>query len=278
MIPSPFHKAQIISVDSDYNRVFVRLFTKVWEGPAMAAQVLIPGPCDGVRIVQRQLPQIGTLGVVVPLDGDMRSLIWLGAIPLSANDAINTIEDQTFTSSEITWGGRWKIEDESSSISEMYPDGTSIQIGPNQNSPSGHRVNAAGLRAVVPLAQSDLVSNTPSPFPLTVTHATGTKVQISESGAVLVSGVSTVQAIDGSGCSWTLQNNGTMFVSGNLLVAGNIAAYSASGSATFTVSGSIAATEDIIASTAGNNISVTDHTHGGVQSGGSQTDAPTSNT
>lgn len=114
----------------------------------------------------------------------MRSLVVMGSIPLNANDSINIVSGQTFISAETHWSGFWKIMDESGNLSMTFPDGTSLQIGPTSNIPSGHRVNNQGLRAPTVFSQSQLVSNTPSAFPLTLQHASGAEITIATNGDI----------------------------------------------------------------------------------------------
>ncbi|MGH2873586.1 MAG: hypothetical protein ACRDL5_14140, partial [Solirubrobacteraceae bacterium] len=88
---------------------------------------------------------------------------------------------------------------------------------------------------------------------------------------------------DAAGAYVKATNDGSVRVNGNLLVAGTIGTTSGTwGDGSATVTGTIKATQDIVASTAGNNISVTSHVH--AQSPDSHgdteqpTDAPTAGT
>src|SRR5271156_1588319 len=91
MVPRHISKAQVISQDPDNYSVIVSLSQNAGEGPTTSVRVLTPGPLDGLLISQPPLPRRGTLGIVAALDGDPRSMVWLGALPLNAQDAITVV-------------------------------------------------------------------------------------------------------------------------------------------------------------------------------------------
>lgn len=120
-----------------------------------------------------------------------------------------------------------------------------------------------------------LTAQLPTGATVTVTTGQGSKLILGSDGTALMQ--------DAAGAYVKATNDGNVHVNGNLLVAGTIGTTSGTwGNGSATITGTIQATEDITASTAGNNISVTNHTHQQpVDSHGDTeqaTDAPTANT
>lgn len=85
-------------------------------------------------------------------------------------------------------------------------------------------------------------------------HQKGHFVKLKNDGTVVVQ--------DASGAFLTLNNNGSATLRGNLLIEGTVTTKSGDwGVGDLSVNGTIHATQDITASTAGQNISVTNHIH-----------------
>lgn len=268
MIPGSLTKAQVVSVNADMYSVNVFLASQAGEGPSMLVRVLCPGTCDGVRINQLPLPTPGTLGVVAALDNDARSLVWLGALPANANDAITVLNGQINVNYQSHWSGFYSLMDQVGNLTQEYPDGTQIQVGPTVNTPTKHVVGTAGTRELVPVTQSDRVSVVPSPFPVSLTHATGTKINIDSSGNVTIQSANNVTV---SGQTNILVECPTINISGSSSVTIT--------SSTVTVSGNLEVTGTITGGTNGtDSISLQNHVHSGVQTGSGDTGPPVAGT
>lgn len=216
MIPGTLTKAQVISTNPDLYSVNVYLASQAGEGPVSPVRVLVTGACDGVRINQTSLPQPGTLGVVAALDNDARTLVWLGALPLNANDAITVLPGQSAVEYLAHWSGYYSILDQGGNLTQEFPDGTTFQVGPTANTPTKHVVNGTtGLRELISVAQSDRVASVPSAFPCSYTHPTGTKISVDISGNVTIYGASNITVSGQTNIlveSTTINVNGTTSV------------------------------------------------------------------
>ena len=272
MIPHTLSKAQVVSVNPDTNSVLVYLAQQAGEGPAVEVKVLTAGPCDGLRIKQAPLPTRGTLGVVAALDGDARSMIWLGALPLNAQDAITTLTGNNSIDYHAHWSGYYSLMDDLGNSTQVFPDGTEIVVG-TANTPTRHIVGPQGTRQSVPVLPADRVAVTPGPFPFKYSSPAGATVLVDSAGNISVSG-QTVNIWGATNINILGESNvnisavtsinltaPNVYINGNLSASGNV-----------TVEGSVMATEDI--TTSDNSLSFVHHTHNGVQTGGGNTGPP----
>lgn len=178
------------------------------------------GAMDALRIDQSPLPGKGTQGVLLLLNYDINSAVWMGSLPSTLADAIGSSAD-IFLDYQSHWSGFWKSQDSSGSTNMTWPDGTQLTIGA-AFSPIRHTVSAAGQRQAIAFTQAARVSSTPSAFPLLLAHSSGTRISISAAGAVQVSGVSTVEASDGAGSFWQLDDAGNLNIKANINVTGQM--------------------------------------------------------
>ena len=101
-----------------------------------------------------------------------------------------------------------------------------------------------------------------------VTTGQGSKVILGADGTALIQ--------DAIGAFVKCLNTGVVQINGNLEVAGTIGTTDGTwGDGSATVTGTIKATQDIVASTAGNNISVTSHVHAQPNDSHGDTEQPT---
>jgi len=197
MFPYCITSAQVVATDPENHAVIVQFTKQGNEQPTLPVRVMVVGPFDGVNIVQKPLPRRGTIGLVCAVNGDPRSLVWLGSIAANGNDAITSGPGNDFIDYESHFSGYYRFMDESGNTAEQWPDGTLLTIG-TSGSPAlyGHST-AGGSRQRVPVGQR--VNSVPSAFPVNLDHATGSKVQIDGSGNISVSGVGSINIHTPSG-------------------------------------------------------------------------------
>jgi hypothetical protein len=194
---------------------------------------------DGLRIRQKSLPGRGTWGVIVFPNGDQRNGVWIGAYNAILADAITSGPGDDFIEYFSHWSGYWDYLSESGDKTIAFPDGTTITITESGTAASTYRhvVDQNHNQLRVPVAQTDRI---PTPAPakiITVTHASGTKVNVDAAGNVTttVVGDSTINVtgnasmtvsgtFTGSAKSWAM--TGPCTWDGNLSVTGTIVASS----------------------------------------------------
>jgi hypothetical protein len=185
--------AQVKSTDPDNHAVYVQFLQQGNESPVLPARVLTHGPMDGLRITQQALPGRGTVGLVCAVNGDPRSLVWMGAIAANGQDAITTGPGNDFFEYKSTFSGYYEYQDEGGNTAMQWPDNTLVTVGVS-GAPQlfYHRIDSTGKRARMPVPRSAQVANPPSPMPINVNHSSGTKITIDGSGNVTVSGASNI--------------------------------------------------------------------------------------
>ncbi len=244
MIPRGISKAQVISQDPDNYSVNVSLSQQAGEGPAISVRVLTPGPLDGLLIKQPPLPRRGTLGVVGALDGDSRSMVWLGALPLNGQDAITVVPGSQNVDYHGHFSGSYYLMDDIGNTTWVWPDGSSVVMGSTSGTPTRHIINSEGLRVLVPLTTAERVPNPPSAFPFTYTGANGAVVNVDSEGNISVMGTT------------------LLITAPTVTIVGDV-----------TVQGTLTATEEIHTNLNG-GIDLSAHLHSGVTSGASNTKPP----
>jgi len=155
----------------------------------LPARVLIHGPCDGLRIKQEALPGRGTVGLVVAVNGDPRSLVWLGAIPANVQDAITTGPGDDFVKYESHWSGFYSMMDEAGHYTSVFPDGSSLTIGAlTLPTTYRHIIGTDGKQDRVPMQPGDRVKNVPGAFPFQFSAANGITIKGDVKGNLTISG------------------------------------------------------------------------------------------
>ena len=186
----PITQALVLAQNPDTQSLTVML--RDGQGLSQPVPVMIPGPCDGLRIKQSAMPGRGTMGIVAFLNNDIRSGVWLGAIPTVMADAISNPTGDPFLNYESHFSGYWHSLDQSGSENTRWPDGSMLIVG-SGFTPTRHIQNSAGQRESVPVADSDRPA-TISPMPITLKHSSGTTVEIDSSGNVTVAASGTILA------------------------------------------------------------------------------------
>ena len=187
----PITQGIVIATNPDTNSVQVMI--RDGQGLAYPVPVLIPGPCDALRIKQNPLPGRGTLGIIAFTNNDIRSAVWLGAIPGGIPDAISNPTGDPFLDYQAHWSGYWHSLDSGGNENTCWPDGSTMMVG-SGFTPTRHIQNAAGQREAVPVADTDRPAKS-TPMPFTFTHSTGTTVSIDVSGDVTVNAVGNITAV-----------------------------------------------------------------------------------
>jgi hypothetical protein len=214
-------RARVVAVDVPSRRLMVSLpSTQI-----VIVQTGYHGQADGLRISHKALPIRGTEGLVVFPSGDNRNGVWLMSIYVQQVNALTTQTDANMEY-DAHWSGFWRLLDGSGNLTNQFPDGTFIQIGSGTTPPATTRniVNAKQEQEQTPVEMSDRVAKPPSPFNVTVKHATGTTLNVAPNGDVSVSG--------GAGNKMTMTFGGTvvtidsqgLHVNNSITAQGNITA------------------------------------------------------
>jgi len=228
------------------------------ESPVLPAKVLTTGPSDALRIEQRPLPAKGTTGVVMALNGDPRSLVWLGAYPANCNDAITSQDDDQFIDYSSHYSGYFRHMDEAGNVTQEWPDKTQVIVGTGPPTLYRHIVGQSGTQEVVEMTYADRVATPPNnPYPVIINHASGTTVTIASAGDISVNSPKTIKIVATGNISIT--SMATCFIEGDTKV--NISGH---GGTTYRL------VDERLISLFNN------HDHSGVQTGGGITGPPTS--
>lgn len=214
-------KAWVVSQDSDNEAVFVSLGGPLGgAGPTLSCQVLTHGPRDGVVGRFPALPTQGTHGLVCFPSGDSRNGVWLGAISTQLTDASAHAPGNGAADYAAHYGGGWSWRGQAGEITEALPDGTVVQLGPAAPTLTRHTVDGQSMRQRTPFTASQRVLQTPTPFPVTLTHPTGASASLSASGSwsVVAAPGQTVSLSVSGGVTLTLSGS-TLSVSSDTTVA-----------------------------------------------------------
>ena len=192
----PFLYGTVISQDGDRYRVNVLL-----DGPLASASqmsqvgvgVMTFGPRDAVRGSYHELPTPGTRGLIAFPRGDVRNGLWVGSVEHTENDVNPGSAGVTNFSYKAAYSGYWEHHSESGVSTSYWPDGTNIVVG-GETAPTlnRHVVDSQQRRTSKSFVQSERINNTPSVFPVTINHSSGTQIVIDGSGNVNINTVSSV--------------------------------------------------------------------------------------
>ena len=173
---------------------------------------------------QRPLPQIGSWGLVCPVDDDLRSMVWIRAIVPSQQDALTTTmaSGSAPTDPHIDYqahfSGDWHMLDGLGNYSRQWADGSYFTVGSGTTLPTvyRHTVDSTGTQQTIPFTRADRIPNPPSPSAYHYQHVTGTNFTIDVSGNVSVSGVpvSGTMTMQFQDLSITIYGQGTINIAG----------------------------------------------------------------
>ena len=151
--------------------------------PSLPVKVLTHGPRDAVRGHYPELPQPGTLGLIVFPRGDYRNGHWIGATDPALNDASAQSPGVGNVAYSAHYGGGWSWRGMDGSTHEAYPDGTTVSVGGSGvPAPTRHTVDQKGVRQRTAFAAAQRVPKTPSAFQATLRHPTGATASLDASG------------------------------------------------------------------------------------------------
>jgi phage baseplate assembly protein gpV len=213
--------ARVIAVDVPQRRLTVTLPS----GQLVSVRMGIHGPADGLRVKHDAMPGRGTEGVVLFPGGDNRNGIWICSIYAQQMDALTTSTDQ-FLEYNSHWSGHFHLLDGQGNFTESFADGTFLQIGTTTAPPATYRnvVNAQQQRTATEITAAERVPNPPTPFNLTLRHATGTVVSIDPSGNPSITGAAgTAMTFTFGSTKMVIDANG-VHITGELDATGNVTA------------------------------------------------------
>lgn len=247
---------------------------------------------------QKPLPQIGSWGLVALVDADLRNAVWICAYLPSQQDALTTTmaSGSAATDPHIDYqahfSGDWWMLDGSGNYSHQWVDGSALTIASGTALPKvyRHTVDASGTQQTIEFTRADRIAKPPTPNIYNFKHVTGTVLQVDVSGSVTVSGSSgaTLSVTFGKTLmTWDVSGNVTVSgAAGATLVekfggttfsvdASGLTSLVLPGSETFNISqGGSAADALVLVSKMVTKFNA--HTHGGIQSGSSNSSTPTS--
>ena len=213
--------ARVIAVDVPQRRLTVTLPSTQVASVRMGYH----GPADGLRVKHAAMPGRGTEGIVVFPAGDNRNGIWICSIYAQQMDALTTSTDQ-FMEYNSHWSGHFHLLDGEGNFTELFADGSFLQVGSGTTVPATYRnvVNAQQQRTAVQLTAAQRVPNPPTPFNITLQHATGTVVSIDPSGNPSITGAAgTAMTFTFGSTKMVIDANG-VHITGELDATGNVTA------------------------------------------------------
>lgn len=196
-MPMPLmSQAWVTGRDVAKRTLFVRLPST--QGTGIPVSVGYHGPADDIRVDQRPLPRIGTMGLVAFPYGDARNGIWVQSLYAAGNDATMPNGDGRL---RTEWTGEVEYMSDDGDFYHRFPDGSYFTLGASTDVPEITRrvVGSNQLYENVSAPDSLRRSGDVASKPFQFVHSSGVVVGIS--GSVL-----TVTLKDGS--SFTIGADG----------------------------------------------------------------------
>jgi hypothetical protein len=266
---SPYpQQAQVISQDPQNDAVYVQL---------QSGQVLnfpvrrMYSHADGLRMSKGPLPSRGSHIFITFPGGDIRNPMMLGAFHPNQNDPIPNGPNDPFSTYESHFNGSWShMEGLSGFVTHQFSDNSSFVIGSgNLAVPTimRHLVNSGQVQERIPFPQNERNPSPQPPFGMKYTQATsgasgGTNMTIDVSGNMVVSGTTLrTMTIHFGGSTVFLNADGTVNIT-----PGN--------SQNVVINGNLLVSQEIVWKTGTSATSASTHVHGGITTGGSNTQQP----
>jgi phage baseplate assembly protein gpV len=276
--PSVCH-AQVVALDP--SRGFVTVQLPSLQVPGLRARLLYHGPADGLRIRQTAMPTVGTWGLVLCPYGDSRQAIWAGSLLTTMLDA-RTGDSDPYVEYNSHWSGYFSYLDSAGNHYEYFPDGTYVGFATSTALPSitRHTVDNTQTQQSTAFPASQRTASPVAARPYVLRHATGTQVQIDASGNATVTAASgKTITLSGNSGSMQIDSSGNIHLTGvasvnitapTIALNGNVTQTAGTGTGSVSMIGPVTVTHDVTAA----GISVQNHYHSGVTTGGGNTAAP----
>lgn len=257
---------------------------------------------DPLRVRQKPLPTIGSWGIVLIPNGDIRNATWAFTTEPSLANALNYTGDATdpFMDYESHFSGDWYLLDGKGNFARQFADGSSLIMAATSGLPTIYRniVDEKQNQIKQEFKRSERIPNPPSGFYALFDHISGTTFSVNPSGNFAVSGASGTSGIPSASGSITF--GGSTFsidASGNFLVSGAAGATATinfgqsqiivdasgkvsinlTGSETLNISQGGGSPSDFLVLVSKFLTAFNAHTHKGVTSGGAISGTPTTN-
>lgn len=177
-------KAQVVSAVPPDS---VNVLLPSGQMPGFPVKVMMNGPADALRVNQQPLPTPGTWGLVVFPAANQRNGVWLGSFYAQSVNAF-TVPDDAHMKYISHWSGHYETLDKDGNSVTYHPDGTYVIVGSMNALPPTYRQTVAPdqTQQSTEFTPADRVSSKPSPYYITVAHASGASLEITPAGQINV--------------------------------------------------------------------------------------------
>lgn len=172
-------QAWVVGYDAAKRTLFIRLPST--QGTGIPVSVGYHGPADDLRVDQKPLPRIGTMGLVAFPYGDARNGIWLQSIYAAGNSA-------TMPNSQgrlrTEWTGEVEYMSDAGDYYHRFPDGSYFSLGSSTEPPTITRrvVSQDQTYQDVDAPDSERRSGDVAVKPFFFRHSSGSTIQVDTDG------------------------------------------------------------------------------------------------
>lgn len=270
---APFVQAQVIAHADDNSAVYVQF--KSGQLPGAPIKMMYQGYADPLRVKQTPLPQRGTWGVVMFLNGDIRNGLWLGAFYPNQMTALTSPASGTDPAIdyEAHWSGYWRQMDGGGNMAMQWPDGSSLTVAAATGMPTVYRqvVNGQQKQVQAPFTMAQRVTTTPSAFVMDLNHSSGFRITVAANGDLAITG-----SASGHGSKATVSMAGTTLVMNSPQISGDgWVTLDLIGGAKLEIQQASAGATDFLVLVSKFLTLFNNHVHSGIQAGGSNSGTPT---
>lgn len=177
-MPMPLlSQAWVTGRDASKRTLYVRLSST--QGTGIPVGIGYHGPADDLRVDQKPLPRIGTMGLVAFPYGDARNGIWIQSIYGAGNAATMPNGDGRL---RTEWTGEVEYMSDSGDYYHRFPDGSYFTLGTDTSVPDITRriVNSSQTYEDVTAPDSVRRSGTVDPKPFQFVHSSGVTVLVAD--------------------------------------------------------------------------------------------------
>lgn len=228
---------------------------------------------DPIRARQKPMPAIGSWGIILLPNGDIRNATWVCAVSPSLADALTQSQpaDPTdpFIDYEAHFSGHWDFMDGKGNVATQFADGSTLVMGATSGVPTIYRriVDEKQTQQIKEFTRAQRILAPPSGFYANFHHISGTSFSVDPSGNFMVSGA--------TGASMTLSFGPSGAHTTLIIDSSGHAFLNLSGSQTFDITQNNASASDWLVLVSKFLTKFNAHTHSGVQAGGANSGAPT---